>query len=199
MPLTLIELLSQYWPLGKEPSLCKLVGTSQAVCIFVSTMSITAIALDRFQVQYCLPIIMVSISYAMIYRKLKHRNNSSLRPSSVTRTNNSSRHDSRVRKTNTLLVTIALIFCLSWLPLNLFNVIVDFTNPFYDDPEAMVIVYAVCHLIGMSSACSNPLLYGYFNDNFKRQFFEIFTVVCRLNKTSERPAAERGGGVVYGC
>lgn len=50
MPLTLVELLSQYWPLGDQPFLCKLVGTLQATSIFVSTISITAIALDRYQV-----------------------------------------------------------------------------------------------------------------------------------------------------
>lgn len=50
MPLTLVELLSQYWPLGNQPFLCKLVGTLQATSIFVSTISITAIALDRYQV-----------------------------------------------------------------------------------------------------------------------------------------------------
>lgn len=50
MPLTLVELLSQYWPLGDHPFLCKLVGTLQATSIFVSTISITAIALDRYQV-----------------------------------------------------------------------------------------------------------------------------------------------------
>lgn len=50
MPLTLMELLSQYWPLGDTPFACKLVGTLQATSIFVSTISITAIALDRYHV-----------------------------------------------------------------------------------------------------------------------------------------------------
>ena len=50
-PLTLVELLTQYWPLGDTPFLCKLVGTLQATSIFVSTISITAIALDRCQVR----------------------------------------------------------------------------------------------------------------------------------------------------
>ncbi|ROT61423.1 putative neuropeptide Y receptor, partial [Penaeus vannamei] len=48
MPLTLMELLTQYWPLGDTPFACKLVGTLQATSIFVSTISITAIALDRY-------------------------------------------------------------------------------------------------------------------------------------------------------
>nr|XP_045598889.1 neuropeptide F receptor-like [Procambarus clarkii] len=50
MPLTLMELLSQYWPLGDSPFACRLVGTLQATSIFVSTISITAIALDRYHV-----------------------------------------------------------------------------------------------------------------------------------------------------
>lgn len=50
MPLTLAEILSKYWPLGENEPLCKLIGTLQATSIFVSTISITAIALDRYQV-----------------------------------------------------------------------------------------------------------------------------------------------------
>ena len=49
-PLTLVEIITQYWPLGNTPFLCKLVGVLQATNIFVSTISITAIALDRHHV-----------------------------------------------------------------------------------------------------------------------------------------------------
>ena len=50
MPLTLVEILTKYWPMGRLPFLCKSIGTLQATSIFVSTISITAIALDRYQV-----------------------------------------------------------------------------------------------------------------------------------------------------
>ena len=50
MPLTLAEVLSHYWPFGHFPVLCKLFGTLQAISIFVSSITITAIALDRYQV-----------------------------------------------------------------------------------------------------------------------------------------------------
>lgn len=49
-PLTLMELLTKHWPLPDWPSLCKACGAIQAISIFVSTISITAIALDRYQV-----------------------------------------------------------------------------------------------------------------------------------------------------
>ena len=49
MPLTLIELLNDHWPLGDSVLSCKAAGGLQAVSIFVSTITITAIALDRYQ------------------------------------------------------------------------------------------------------------------------------------------------------
>lgn len=49
MPLTLVEIITKYWPLGDSVISCKLAGGLQAVSIFVSTMSITAISLDRYQ------------------------------------------------------------------------------------------------------------------------------------------------------
>ena len=49
MPLTLIEIVNNRWPLGDSAVSCKVAGGLQAVSVFVSTISITAIALDRYQ------------------------------------------------------------------------------------------------------------------------------------------------------
>jgi neuropeptide Y receptor len=38
--------------------------------------------------------------------------------------------------------------------MNTFNVVVDTWNVFGDDTETMLIVYAVCHMVGMSSVSS---------------------------------------------
>ena len=48
-PLTLIEIVNDHWPLGDSAVSCKVTGGLQAVSVFVSTISITAIALDRYQ------------------------------------------------------------------------------------------------------------------------------------------------------
>lgn len=63
----------------------------------------------------------------------------------------------------------------------------DFFNPFGDDTETMLIIYAVCHMTGMSSACANPLLYGWLNDNFRKEFREIGTSVCRCPAENPPP------------
>lgn len=53
MPLTLMEILTKYFPLGNNPFVCKTIGILQATSTYVSTISITAIALDRYQVSDC--------------------------------------------------------------------------------------------------------------------------------------------------
>ncbi|KAL0277525.1 UNVERIFIED_CONTAM: hypothetical protein PYX00_004776 [Menopon gallinae] len=266
MPLTLMEILTRYWPLGHNSFFCKIIGTSQAISIYVSTLSITAIALDRYQVivyptrdslhrfgaimilggiwlsstilaspmyfcrkleihynislpqigidsiaycledwsvkhgrayysifvlviQYVLPIIIVSVAYTRICKKLQYRYVST---TVVKKDNELSRRKSREdrrRKTNSLLIAIALVYCISWLPLDICNVILDFSNPFGEDYHTTMVVYAVCHMMGMSSACSNPLLYGWLNDNFRKEFKEILALVCpcaRSNTVRDR-------------
>nr|AGX85007.1 NPYLR8 [Aedes aegypti] len=270
MPLTLVEILTKYWPMGRLPFLCKSIGTLQATSIFVSTISITAIALDRYQVivyptrdslqrmgaiviltgiwiislvlaspmfitrrlihydvnlpslgieyisyciedwpmargrvyysvftlcvQYLLPILIVSIAYLRIYLKLKHR----LVVTTTTVSTNSNSMDSqpvrerergrRMQRTNYLLISIALIFGISWLPLNLFNLFADLYLS--GITQEIMVAYAICHMMGMSSACSNPLLYGWLNDNFRKEFNEI---LCR-KESSSLVANGAGGG-----
>ena len=52
--------------------------------------------------------------------------------------------------------------------------------------QLMIGLFICCHLIGMSSACINPILYGYLNDSFKAQFIEIF-YACLCDKKSQPP------------
>lgn len=48
MPFSLLEIVLKYWPLGQVT--CKLVAGLEATSIFVSTISIMAIAIDRYKV-----------------------------------------------------------------------------------------------------------------------------------------------------
>nr|XP_040224926.2 neuropeptide F receptor isoform X1 [Anopheles coluzzii] len=254
MPLTLVEILTKYWPMGRLPFLCKSIGTLQATSIFVSTISITAIALDRYQVivyptrdslqlmgaiailtgiwiisivlaspmfiirqlihydvnlpslgieyvsyciedwpiaygrvyysaftlcvQYVLPILIVSMAYLRIYLKLKHRlvvGTASGKPGEAKPVRERER-GRRMQRTNYLLISIALIFGVSWLPLNLFNLFADLYV--HSITQDIMVAYAICHMAGMSSACSNPLLYGWLNDNFRKEFNEL---LCRTS------------------
>ena len=85
-------------------------------------------------------------------------------------------------KMNLLLVFIAIIFAASWLPLNLFNILSDTKNSIIKADHTFYIVNAICILFAMSSAVSNPCLYGVLNENFKREYVKLFYQI--LSKSS---------------
>ncbi len=77
-------------------------------------------------------------------------------------------------KMNLLLIFIAIIFAASWLPLNIFNILSDSKVTIIKADHSYYIVNAICILFGMSSAVSNPFLYGVLNENFKREYKKLF-------------------------
>lgn len=284
MPFSFIEISQKMWHMGLLP--CKLFASLQATSIFVSTISITAIALDRYKVivypthadgvhgshagsgstgrahgiggtrvgrgallllgcvwlgamllslplfsvrtvehldlplailqhiksvdycveawpflhgrgfysvitmifQYVLPITIVSVVYAKISDKLQKR---LIRRQKLTQLEcQQQRQLEMIKRTHNILICVSLTVGLSWLPLNLLNVIGDFTDLFRGDEQSFRVVFAVCHLIGCSSACTNPVLYGYLNENFRKELVRVYAYrLARLSRSLRRLAA----------
>lgn len=100
--------------------------------------------------------------------------------------------DSRQAKLNRLIISIVAIYAGCWLPLSTFNILVAYDTELYS-----IEVFAVCHMLGMMSACGNPVVYGLFNDNFRAEFELIckqlglgclITNCRRLRSSSLQPA-----------
>lgn len=62
------------------------------------------------------------------------------------------------------------------------------------------IVFAICHMFAMSSACSNPILYGWLNNNFNSEFRELFQIasnwclpafVSRRTQLARNPSSQQ--------
>ena len=47
-------------------------------------------------------------------------------------------------------------------------------KPLFKDVENLYITYAICHIASMTSAISNPILYGFMNENFREEFSKIW-------------------------
>ena len=92
---------------------------------------------------------------------------SSQLPTEVTSSATYKRKVARRRRTNILLTSVSLVFFLAWAPIHLFLVIMDTLEPLKGDEETVLLIYACCHLTAMTTACVNPLLYGWCNNNFK--------------------------------
>ena len=79
------------------------------------------------------------------------------------------REHERAKVTNRTLITISLVFCFCWLPLNLIGTILDAKPELFSNAtDQMTIIYMLCHIVGMTSACINPIIYGYFHEHIRQ-------------------------------
>jgi neuropeptide F receptor len=277
------------YTVGTVGLMCKIVPALQATSVYVSTLNITAIALERYKVivysiattpsrkvmialtvggiwvlafalsmpfiifrtrvtfgiprireifkctemwpvpfgralyslfcmvfQYCMPSFIIGAAHARIVLKLRRRFVNRFEGSQPLGNGHSSSHceDSkamemirgrrkkqqrRQAKTNLLLCMIALIFAVCWLPLNVVNIIADFSQDSYADYRATFdMVFVGAHLFAMSSAVANPILYGFLNDSFRHEFREVFLFWTRFVFCGRTFGLERGSGIIAG-
>ena len=120
--------------------------------------------------QLIIPGIVISVSYFLIYQKLRHQSLSRQRMMSENRnTERIERENQRSKRRNKMLAIMSLIFLISWLPLSIIGVLLDSQPDILGtDIELVTIVFMTCHLIGMSSAFANPIIYGYSNKNIRK-------------------------------
>jgi neuropeptide Y receptor len=64
----------------------------------------------------------------------------------------------------------------------LFNLLDAFFFVLSDVQELKLTVYAICHLAGMSSACLNPVFYGWLNHNLRAELVRLFPQIVRYTK-----------------
>lgn len=112
-----------------------------------------------FLFQFCLPLLITVFLYFRIYFILKRR--------SFKKLQNSHRH-----RTNKALMTIVLLFTICWLPWNIFVLLDEFDyevvrGKFFKLTDLLLKILAI------SSACINPILYAWLNDNFQKELDHI--------------------------
>ena len=119
-----------------------------------------------FLLQFVLPLIFTSIFYAHICHVLRRRP--------------VKKHDTRRnQRTNRILIAVVLTFTVCWLPWNLFVLTSEFNQQivkgkFFRFTDLLLKIFA------MSSSCVNPFLYGWLNDNFKKELGKMlgYNALC---------------------
>ncbi|XP_014255781.1 neuropeptide F receptor-like [Cimex lectularius] len=97
----------------------------------------------------------------------------------------------RNKRTTMLLSGVAVLFAVSWLPLGLFSLWADLlytadsAKETSFSPESFFVALAACHVIAMSSAVSNPIVYGWLNSNIRRELLQLFSSSCSMNAMRE--------------
>ena len=135
-----------------------------------STAARTVYAGAVMLLQFIIPVIILIIIHWRICNFLKTRILQN--PTTPMEMNRAMKEAKRHRKNSTLLMAIAIMFALCWFPLTLLNLMADF-NYFIFMYKNFLLAFALAHLIAMVSACLNPVIYGWFNSNFRREFTRI--------------------------
>lgn len=74
-----------------------------------------------------------------------------------------------------MLVVVALLFVLSWLPLWTLMMLNDYASlTEYQHRVINIYVYPFAHWLAFFNSSINPIIYGFFNDNFRRGFQAAF-------------------------
>ncbi|XP_026225041.1 neuropeptide Y receptor Y2, like [Anabas testudineus] len=171
-----IQVCTEKWP-GKSTD-----GTIYSISILI--------------LQYFLPLSIISFAYARIWSKL--RGHVSPAESGGNSIAGSERHRRR-RKTTKMLVTMVVVFAVSWLPFHAFQLATDIDNTVLDMRDFRLL-YTIFHVVAMCSTFANPLLYGWMNRNYRAAFLAVFK--CRKGGERGRggrldsihPAGVGGGG-----
>ncbi|KAK3599389.1 hypothetical protein CHS0354_036401 [Potamilus streckersoni] len=124
--------------------------------------------------QYMAPLAVITSLHARICSFLRMRINGN--PKTETEMDRVLREIRRQRKNLLLLTAIAMSFALAWLPLTVLNTLADYNYQLFMDKHFNY-VYAYCLLLAMSSASINPIMYGWFNTNFREAFIDV--MCCR--------------------
>ncbi|UJR21262.1 hypothetical protein I4U23_024357 [Adineta vaga] len=94
----------------------------------------------------------------------------------------------RFHRSRKLLICVAVLFTISWLPLTIVQIylehsqITSYSQSFYG--------YLIpCYLISSLSACMNPVIYNYINRSFRREFYSIYSCCFNVRSSSTSEAA----------
>ncbi|XP_058235928.1 neuropeptide Y receptor Y2, like [Hemibagrus wyckioides] len=134
----------------------------------------TLYSVSMLLIQYVFPLAVISFAYVRIWSKLRNHVNPAGR--------NHAHH--RLHKTTKMLVTMVVVFAVSWLPFHAFQLAIDI------DSSVLVmrdfrLLYTVFHIMAMCSTFANPLLYGWMNRNYRRAFMAVFP--CEKQLDSAHP------------
>lgn len=125
--------------------------------------------------QYCIPLFFITLCYLRIYLHLQKRKD-------MFEKSEYSNRAVQLRRINILLASMVVAFAVCWLPLHVFNTIVDWNykiiSPCYHN-----LIFSLCHLVAMASTCVNPVIYGFLNSNFKKEVKSLI-LSCQHNSVT---------------
>ncbi|CAN0346499.1 unnamed protein product [Lampetra planeri] len=138
-------------------------GNFRSLCVlsFPEPADVVWKALDQatFVLLYVLPLLIVSVAYVTVAKKLWLRN----AIGDVT-TEQYVAHRRKKKKTIKMLMLVVVVFAVCWFPLNCYVVLLSSQAIQTNNG-----IYFAFHWLAMSSTCYNPFIYCWLNESFRSE------------------------------
>ncbi|XP_017283008.1 neuropeptide FF receptor 2-like [Kryptolebias marmoratus] len=97
------------------------------------------------------------------------------------------------KKVIMMLVVVALLFVLSWLPLWTLMMLSDYASLTEHQYRVInIYVYPFAHWLAFFNSSVNPIIYGFFNENFRKGFQAAFKFqLCSMDIVHQRTLSHR--------
>ncbi|CDS41970.1 neuropeptide receptor [Echinococcus multilocularis] len=146
-PILNVTICTEFWPPGESRRIFSILS---------------------FVFQFVAPSVVITFCYFYVSRLLRNRRQQKL-GSRLRSTQKQDFEARRHNKTNRMLIAMVVVFVVCWIPLNALSIYSDiktndpnFTLPYFNA------IFVTCHIIAMSSAVYNPLLYAWLSETFRR-------------------------------
>jgi hypothetical protein len=106
----------------------------------------------------------------------------------------------RFHRSKKLLICVAALFTISWLPLTVVQIYLEHNETITRDEPNFVYAFLLipCYLISSLSAWMNPVIYNYINRSFRREFYALYPCCCKLPSSSSSGSSRTEIGSVIG-
>lgn len=129
-----------------------------------------------FAFQFCFPLFVTALLYWKIYVRLRQRPTNRF-------------NLERKQRTNNILLSIVILFIICWLPWNVFSLVTELERSLVQGPH-FKFVDLILKVFAMSSACVNPYLYCWLNENFRKEI-DNMAVKMRIYRESSQRSDQR--------
>ncbi|XP_057215436.1 neuropeptide FF receptor 1-like [Triplophysa rosa] len=134
---------------------------------------------------YLAPVALIVIMYTRVAVKLV-RSPDSIRDARAE--DESRRVHRRKLKVVNMLLMVALLFTVSWLPLWIVIMLTDYGNLTAAQLDLVAVhIFPFAHWLAFFNSSVNPIVYGYFNENFRRGFQAAFKLGLCLAEVPPQP------------
>ncbi|KAG7492763.1 hypothetical protein MATL_G00018100 [Megalops atlanticus] len=143
---------------------------------------------------YLAPVTLIVITYACIALKL-FKSAATIRDAHAE--DDGQRVSRKKIRVINMLIIMALLFTVSWLPLWTLMLLTDYGNLTASQLKlATVYIFPFAHWLAFFNSSVNPIVYGYFNENFRRGFQAAFKFqLCFTEMENHHRATARRAGI----